>query len=239
MQRNVSATEYVPIALERKSLIQQASEEICRFIDARGLKSGDALPAEKRLSEMLGISRASVREAIRVLHGLGVVEKAAGKGALVTSASTAGFGSVDENGLAEAAAVAHEIRMLAMRRCAELASHRLTKTDLLEMASSLALLREASKKGDRPAAKRAHDLFYGKILAGSRNPLLVGLFNQAAKARLASLSESAEKVFLNERSFKQHQAVLDALKSRDAEAAAHAIHKHFVALRPFIRFVAR
>ena len=77
---------YGPSPIQRDSVISQAAQEICRIIEAERLAPGDALPPETRLSQMLGISRNSVREALRVLHGLGYVEKAAGRRVVVTAA---------------------------------------------------------------------------------------------------------------------------------------------------------
>jgi DNA-binding GntR family transcriptional regulator len=58
-----------------------------------------------------------------------------------------------------------------MQRCAELAAERLSEANLREMEKALDALAVASSSGDRAEAKRAHDLFYGLILSGSRNPL--------------------------------------------------------------------
>src|ERR1700756_835872 len=62
---------YSPAPIRRDSVISQAAQEICRVIGAERLSPGEALPPETRLSALLGISRNSVREALRVLHGLG------------------------------------------------------------------------------------------------------------------------------------------------------------------------
>jgi len=62
---------YDPVPIRRDSVITQSAQEICRLIEAERLSPGDALPPETRLAEMLGVSRNSVREALRVLHGLG------------------------------------------------------------------------------------------------------------------------------------------------------------------------
>src|SRR6516225_10634083 len=67
---------YEAAPIRRDSVITQAAQEICRFIEAERLSPGEALPPETALSQMLGISRDSLREALRVLHGLGHVEKA-------------------------------------------------------------------------------------------------------------------------------------------------------------------
>src|SRR6478672_9755097 len=80
---------YGPSPIKRDSVISQAAQEICRIIEAERLAPGDTLPPETRLSQMLGISRNSVREALRVLHGLGYVEKAAGRRVVVTAGAHA------------------------------------------------------------------------------------------------------------------------------------------------------
>ena len=56
---------YGPSPIKRDSVISQAAQEICRIIEAERLAPGDTLPPETRLSQMLGISRNSVREALR------------------------------------------------------------------------------------------------------------------------------------------------------------------------------
>jgi DNA-binding GntR family transcriptional regulator len=73
------------MTIRRDSVISQAVQEIRRYIEAQRLSPGEALPPETRLSQMLGISRNSLREALRVLHGLGHVEKIAGRGNVVTA----------------------------------------------------------------------------------------------------------------------------------------------------------
>lgn len=55
-------------------------DEIDRMIKNDGLKSGDKLPSERHLSELLNISRSSIREALRALEILGVIETRRGEG---------------------------------------------------------------------------------------------------------------------------------------------------------------
>ena len=149
---------YSPSPIRRESVISQAAQEICRFIEAERLSPGEALPPETRLSQMLGVSRNSVREALRVLHGLGHVEKEAGRRVVVTAASQ------------------------------ELSAERLTAAELNELERALAALEAAIARQDMAAAKSAHDAFHGLLLASARNPLLVAMFNQAQAARLSNVS---------------------------------------------------
>lgn len=232
-----SDADYSPAPVKRGSIVTQAADEICRFIDGTGLKTGDSLPPETQLSEMLGISRNSVREALRVLHGLGVVEKAAGRGAIISALSTAGFALVDEKALIEAAPIANEVRSMTMQKCASLAAERFRAVDLTELERSFVALESAVDAGDQVEARRAHETFYGLILKGARNPLLVSMFTQADSARLTKLSTPADKSFLSRRHLEQHRVILAALKQRDGEAAAKAVRSHFHNLRQMIDLV--
>src|SRR5215471_18490623 len=200
---------YSPSPIKRDSVISQAAQEICRLVEAERLTAGDALPPETRLSQLLGISRNSVREALRVLHGLGYVEKAAGRRVVVTAASQGGKSMFDESVLIEAAPVANEVRSHIAQRCAELA-----------------------------AAKAAHDAFHGLFLAGARNPLLVAMFNQAQVARLSNVSPE-HKSFYDPRHLAHHRALLRALRKRDARAARAVVRKHFQSLGLMLEFVTR
>ena len=71
--------------LKRTSVSLEAAEAIKALIVSGELGSGDALPPERNLAAMLGISRPSVREALRVLTAMNVVEPRHGGGTYVTS----------------------------------------------------------------------------------------------------------------------------------------------------------
>jgi GntR family transcriptional repressor for pyruvate dehydrogenase complex len=229
---------YSPSPIKRESVISQAAQEICRFIEAERLAAGEALPPETKLSAMLGISRNSVREALRVLHGLGYVEKAAGRRVVVTAAAHGGKSMFDESVLLEAAPIANEVRSHISQKCAELSAERLTPTEIGELERALSALESAIARGDVAAAKTAHDTFHGLLLAGARNPLLVAMFNQAQVARLSNVSPE-HKTFSDPRHLAHHRALLRALKKRDAKAASAVVRKHFQSLGLMLDFVTR
>jgi len=229
---------YSPSPIRRESVISQAAQEICRFIEAEKLGPGDALPPETRLSQMLGISRNSVREALRVLHGLGHVEKAAGQRVVVTAGAQGGKSMFDESVLIEAAPVANEVRSHIAQKCAELSAERLTSAEIGELERALVALEQAIARQDMAASKAAHDAFHGLLLASARNPLLVAMFNQAQVARLSNVSPE-HKSFSDPRHLAHHRALLRALKKRDARAASAVVRKHFQSLGLMLEFVTR
>src|ERR1700737_1152009 len=134
---------YSPTPIRRESVISQAAQEICRYIEAEKLGPGDALPPETTLSQMLGISRNSLREALRVLHGLGHVEKAAGRRVVVTAGSQGGKSMFDQSVLLEAAPIANEVRSHIAQRCAVLSAERITSAELSGLGRALAALEAA------------------------------------------------------------------------------------------------
>jgi GntR family transcriptional regulator, transcriptional repressor for pyruvate dehydrogenase complex len=229
---------YSPSPIRRESVISQAAQEICRFIEAEKLGPGDALPPETRLSQMLGISRNSLREALRVLHGLGHVEKAAGRRVVVTAGAQGGKSMFDESVLIEAAPVANEVRSHIAQKCAELSAERLTSAEVGELERALVALEQAIARQDMAASKAAHDAFHGLLLASARNPLLVAMFNQAQVARLSNVSPE-HRSFSDPRHLAHHRALLRALKKRDARAASAVVRKHFQSLGLMLEFVTR
>ena len=162
---------YGPSPIKRDSVISQAAQEICRIIEAERLTPGDTLPPETRLSQMLGISRNSVREALRVLHGLGYVEKAAGRRVVVTAASHGGKSMFDESVLLEAAPIANEVRSHIAQKCAELSAERMTAAELTELEGALAALEQALIVGDelgQPLERRGG--LQNQFFHGDRSP---------------------------------------------------------------------
>jgi DNA-binding FadR family transcriptional regulator len=228
---------YKPSPIKRESVISQAAQEICRFIEAERLTAGDPLPPETKLSEMLGISRNSVREALRVLHGLGYVEKSAGRRVVVTAAGQLGKSMFDESVLLEAAPIANEVRSRIAQKCAEFAAQRLTAGEIEELERLLVALEEAISGGDMAAAKAAHDAFHGLLLSSARNPLLVAMFNQAQVARLSNISPE-HTTFDDERHLSHHRALLRALKKRESSTASAVVRRHFQDLGLMLEFVA-
>jgi GntR family transcriptional regulator, transcriptional repressor for pyruvate dehydrogenase complex len=222
--------------IKRESVISQAAKEISRLIEREKLAPGEKLPTEAALSTMLGVSRNSVREALRVLHGLGYLEKAAGRRVIVTGASQSGRSIFDERVLLEAAPLANELRSHVAQRCVDLAAERLTNAELNDLENALDEMEAAILKNDISRAQRAHDAFYSAVLAGSRNPLMVALYNQAQIARLSNVAPQ-HTTFSDPKHLAHHRALLKALQKRDGQAAKSAVAAHFQSLGIMLEFV--
>lgn len=230
---------YSPSPIRRESVISKAAEELCRFIEAERLAPGSRLPTEIHLSRMLGISRNSLREALRVLDGLGFVEKRPGAGIRVKGSFGMRSEPDQESLVLDAAPVAFQVRTVVEARCAELAARAGTEGDLAELAGHLALFEEALKRGDPVSAVQAHAAFHDALVRAARNPFLASIFQQVRFVVSEIGRRGGQKTYKNPRQVRAHREIYEAVWGRDAQRAAAAVHRHFEAAAPLVEFVAR
>jgi DNA-binding GntR family transcriptional regulator len=169
---------------------------------------------ETRAAREFGTSQAPVREALRDLEALGVVEIAAFRGARVRRPS------LDE--LLEAYVVRSELEALVVR----LAVPRLTDADLEVLAGYMDAMDHAAEGGDTVAEAAADARFHGRLVEIAANGTLArvwGLLEPYSRTYISLAVPGADR----RRIAGLHVPVLDALRSRDAGAAEAAIRHHF------------
>jgi GntR family transcriptional regulator, transcriptional repressor for pyruvate dehydrogenase complex len=192
---------------------------------------GDALPAEGKLAEALGVSRLTVREATRSLEARGLLEIRQGRRPRVAAPNGMVVGDFfksavrrDQRALLDLL----EVRRALEVHIAALAAKRATKGDLADMEMSIAAMHAG---GDRPDAFHAADVrFHENLAAASGNRLLVFLIEALAEP----LRESRLRSFVGHRArggevddiIQQHQEILDAVEAHNPKAAAQAMREH-------------
>ncbi len=206
------------------------------------LAAGSRLPVEKDLAESLGVSRNSLREGIRALAIMGVVETRQGSGTFVTSLdarlllSPIGFAMELHNGVA--AAELHEVRRGLEADAAAAAAIRID-TDELERADQILdtvdLLLDADTI-DHDAVMDA-DIAFHRLIANAggnsaREVLIDALAARTVRARLwRALSDHG-----SERSTQaEHRAILDALASGRPDHARIRMENHLLGVEVFLR----
>lgn len=169
---------------------------------------------ETRVARELGTSQAPVREALRDLEGLGVIETTAFRGARVRRLST------DE--LLEAFAVRSELESLGAR----IAITRLTDADLDELAGYVAEMQDAADAGDVHREAMADAAFHGRIVELAGNATLARVWRTLEpflRTYITIVAPGSDR----RRIADGHQPVLDALRQRDPEIVTAVIHRHF------------
>ena len=196
-----------------------------------GFEPGDALPAEGKLAEALGVSRLTVREATRTLEARGLLEIRQGRRPMVAAPNGTLVGEFFKS------AVRRDPRalldLLEVRRALEvhiavLAAKRATKGDLADMEMSIAAMRAG---GDSSDAFHAADVrFHENLAAASGNRLLVFLIEAFAEplreSRLRSFAGHLARGGEVDDVIQQHQGILDAVAAHNPKAAAQAMRDH-------------
>lgn len=219
---------FQPVRVARASdgIIHQIKESIF----AGDLRPGHALPSEKELAEQFGVSRITVRDALRVLESQGLIQIKVGArgGAFVAAPSTGPVSESLTNMLRlKQATLADlvEARILVEPHVAAMAAQRATPDDLAAMERAVAAAREARAAGDRYFIPNSV-AFHLALAEAARNPVLLFAVNSFRALFHEALSALLPADDMAERAIADHQKILDAIRARDGERARDVMREH-------------
>jgi GntR family transcriptional regulator, transcriptional repressor for pyruvate dehydrogenase complex len=204
----------------------QAITRIRQLIASGELQPGRKLPPEHELSTQLGVSRGSMREAVRALVSARVLDVRWGDGTYVTSLEPhlllEGFGLAVELLQGDSLLEVHEVRRLLEPVATGLAATRITDDDLAELGGHLEAMRAALGDIEKLTAHDAafHDCVSKATGNETLRSVLGGLSHRTVRFRLWRGATEAEAAKLT---VAQHEEIYAALAVRDqplAEAAA-------------------
>lgn len=212
---------------EGKGVAQSVVNRILDLIRTGMLRAGDRLPSERELIEILNISRPSLREALRALSILGVVESRHGGGAYVTDlqartllAPLDFFLSLSEANLADA----FESRRVVELEIVRMAARKATKDDVDELSNMLVA---HEKVLNDPVGFRILDSrFHARLSTTAGNAVLeriaYGLYNMGLDVR----RRATENPALIRRSLGEHRRIVKAIAMREPDKAVVAMNQH-------------
>lgn len=208
------------------------AQRLQQLILSGGYAQGRALPAQRELARELGISRASLREALSVLEALGLVRIHPGKGAIVQGPhathqpqeqhfATSNWGALTPRQL-------FELRLVLEPGWAALATAHITQATQRQLQRLQLDFQQALQAQDVLRAVQA-DLDFHLLLAQlSGNPGLQAMAQQLQHAIAHSLRMPFVWSGASDHPAQEHQAIVDALCAHDAEGAAHAMQLHLI-----------
>lgn len=192
---------------------------------------GFSLPTEPELMETFGIGRSSVREAIRSLVALGMVETAPRRGTVVTARSRWSMLSRDtmrwilqgKMHQTQLLGAIDEARLIFEPSSAALVARRATRMQVIEIETAFARMEDAAARGDVEAAILADRAFHLTILQATNNPILEA-FDSAIDAVLGVLfSVTANHMDNFRENLANHLAVVEAIRDRNPDTAFRAM----------------
>ena len=222
-------TPPTPIAPRR--LHEQVVRAITERIVAGELRTGDALPTEAEMSVEYGVSRSSVREALRVLAEKGMIEVRHGLGTRVNPPEQWDF--LDTMVLAvrreRGAMVGIISDLLEARRILEgevaaLAAERATKEDCDRLGSALEQMQRSTR--DPSAFAEGDFAFHRALLEATRNRVLVRIAQPLRELLEYSLQTTNSIPNVLERALGDHQEIYRAVAAHDVESARAAMLRH-------------
>lgn len=226
----------MPPQVTSVTLTQAVAEHLRRLIHRGEVAPGERLPPERELAEQLGVARLSLREALRVLREDGYVEvrRGASGGTYVTGLSRPAqawrhrmrerVGEIDD---------ILDFRIALETESAILAARRWTAPDLdvleeaieaLDHVSGRATFRQADSRFHEGLARAARNERLAEAIATARGELFV-------PRDLLPFDEPVADTL------RDHRTITDAVRARDADAAAGAMRDHLERSRRELRAI--
>ncbi|MFE0133118.1 FadR/GntR family transcriptional regulator [Streptomyces sp. NPDC059037] len=212
-----------PVAAKPR-LYEQVLDSLRNYVADGGLGAGDRLPPERDLAARLGVSRASVKQAIVVLEVQGLVEARHGGGTYLVR-DTLDVEPVEQ--LVERRRRLPDVldaREALETKLAELAAERRTDEDLAAIRSALA--RMATEIEDGAHGVEGDRLFHAAVTAAAHSSILAEFMRSITDQIAESRNESLRQPGRPPRSHAQHLAILEAIEARQPKKAAAAMRRH-------------
>jgi len=219
------------------AVTEEAIQSIKEMIVSGELSAGDRLPPEKELSERLGLSRNSLREAVKALELIKVLDVRRGDGTYVTSlephllldAMSFVVDLYRDHSVLEIFEVRRVLEPYAAGRAAE----RITDEQVAELRAMMETVAESANVEDLVA----HDIEFHRLvvqIGGNEylSSLLDGLSSATARARVWRGLTQERSVA---RTLAEHSAIVDALANRDSEMARSWTTVHVGGVESWLR----
>ena len=213
-------------AIHKTPLVSQALESIKTLIQSDEFREGDKLPAEMKLCQMIGVSRSTIREALRSLQTMGYVEMRPGSGAfLLAKTPNPNYPASWFHEHSYEILDILEVREMFEPQTAYLAAKRITKDELITLVGIYTLFGQAVEANDVTQISQYDEAFHNQLAIASHNCMLLDTYASIAKALTAFRSRS----FMfngGQIAMIAHERILKAIQAHDPEQAREMMLRH-------------
>ena len=225
--------------LKKKTrLYEDIVQQFMKKIEDGELKAGDKLPTERELVEQLGVSRTSIREALRAMELLGMIESKVSEGTFVkhsgidrTLLGLTSSGTIDEKRTLET----YEVRTLLESFTVRLAAKNRTPEQLKAMRGAIEAMKNDIAGGNR--GHSADDLFHRIIAEAAGNSVLIGILSLCAEMINSSIAVANAHVNVND-IISEHQSMYEAIERGDEKLAERLVRAHIKRAYDRAKFIA-
>lgn len=223
--------------MPRPSRTHDAVDQLLDAIIAGRLTAGERLPPEGQLATEFGVSRLTMREAVRLLQAQGVIVQVPGSrhriapvsewtgmDAVVRHARSAGQRRTSSLELLE-------VRLMIESGAAQLAAERRTDAHLAELEDALARMEQHHEAGELDAFVAADLEFHDVVLHAADNRILVAALLPLTSMLTETRGETSAVPEIRQHAIDEHRNVLEAIRSGVPDAARDAMASHMVQTR--------
>ena len=213
--------------VKRTKVYAEVASQIHRLISEGRIKPGDLLPPERELAEIFGVSRASVRDAIRTLEMRGLVAPRQGEGTVVLQNAADAVVSPLADALADSrnlTADLFDMRKIIEPPLARVAALRATEEDVEALEEILE--RQGARVRAGEVAIKEDTAFHYHVILTSKNQVIPKVMDVVMDLLKESRVRSLDGADRAEKSLAGHRQILDAIKRGDGDAAAERMREH-------------
>jgi GntR family transcriptional repressor for pyruvate dehydrogenase complex len=219
--------------VSRQRLSEQVADQLREMVFSHQLRPGDRLPSERELAEHLGISRAIVREAVKLLEQQGLLSVEVGRGTFVTQVEPEDFihalkllmtQSTDESAFDHV----YEIRCMIEIESARRAAERATDADISALERHLEAM--IASVDDLAGFADADTAWHQALAAATHNPLFLTLLLPITQLLRQIQRQASRATGGRADAIRYHTQVIDAVRRRDAQASAEIMRAHLASV---------
>ena len=221
-------------AVRRNRIYEEIARQIEKMI-AEKMKPGDMLAPERQLAEQFGVSRSSIRDAIRTLELSGLVEARQGLGTVVREHSAAALANPLTSILVQRRKLVGELidvrKMIEPPLSARAAMHA-TAEEVAEMESILGRQQQKMSQGELAIDEDAE--FHYAIALAADNSVVLKVIDVLMELLRDTRERSLQLAGRPERSIAGHREILEAIKRRDEAGTEAAMCRHIEAVENIV-----
>ncbi len=210
--------------IQKIHLHEQVSQEIQNYIQEHELNEGDKLPSVESMTELFGVGRSSLREALRYLEAVEIVKVENGKGIFVRDVDTFRFsGKVKVENEKKSLLSILDVRRALESKAIELAAIHITDKQIKEIELCLVEYRKLKESNKDTSMIDLH--FHRLVIKASANPILETVINSISDLYSKFFNDPLGNKQLFDETYSFHFTMFDAISEHDGTRALNEFNK--------------
>jgi GntR family transcriptional regulator, transcriptional repressor for pyruvate dehydrogenase complex len=227
----MAGTGYKKIKNQR--IFEQVLEQIRQQIVSGAIQPGDRLPPERTLAELVGVHRHPIREALKILEYMGIIESKPGVGTILSNIGkdilTERVSKISRFSPRSFLVELIELREALEPHMAALAAERASSEELNAMKAAIADLKDEILQGKQHSS--ADERLHLTIAKATHNDTFLRI-TEPVMAMLAEFRENSLKIPGRRKAiFQEHERIYEAIRSKDSKTARAAMKRHLKQIR--------